>query len=118
MPSSRGSFASIKDVKPGGTMALTRTYWQPCETALLQKYATSLTAKDIGRLLGRTEDAVLGKARNMQIRMQKRGDTHPSRKYSSEDVELARQLHAAGVPPREIAEKLGIKVISLGNFIY
>lgn len=99
-------------------MALTNAYWQPCETALLRKYATNLTAKDIGLLLGRTEGAVMAKAIRLQVSMQKRGDAHPSRKYSCEDAELARQLHAAGVPPRDIAEKLGIKVISLGNFIY
>lgn len=93
-------------------------HWKPWEIATLRKYAGSLTAEDIGLLIGRSAGAVLGKAGGLGISLQKRGDKHHSRKYSCEDAELARQLHAAGVRPRHIAEKLGIKVTSLGNFLY
>lgn len=92
--------------------------WQDAEIKIIRKYAASLTAEDIGLLIGRTKEAVISRASKLHISLQKRGDCHHSRKYSQEDAELARQLHAAGVRPRHIAEKLGINPISIGNYLY
>ncbi|WP_099062546.1 DNA-binding protein [Serratia sp. BW106] len=92
--------------------------WQEYEIKILRKYATSLTAEDIGLLIGRTKEAVISRASKLHISLQKRGDYHHSAKYSQEDIELARQLYSAGVRPCHIAEKLGINPISIGNYIY
>ncbi len=92
--------------------------WQEYEIKILRKYATSLTAEDIGLLIGRTKEAVISRASKLHISLQKRGDCHHSAKYSQEDIELARQLYSAGVRPCHIAEKLGINPISIGNYIY
>jgi len=92
--------------------------WQESEINILRKYAAKLTAEDIGLLIGRTKHAVKSQAHKLHISLQKRGDYHHSTKYPQEDTELARQLYAAGVRPRHIAEKLGIKPISIGNYLY
>ncbi|EIH92470.1 hypothetical protein ECJB195_3631, partial [Escherichia coli JB1-95] len=39
-------------------------------------------------------------------------------KYSQRDIELARQLHQRGVPRREIAEKFGMKLRAVNNYVY
>ncbi|NWA20299.1 DNA-binding protein [Serratia liquefaciens] len=92
--------------------------WQESEMNILRKYAATLTAEDIGLIIGRSKHAVKSKARDLHISLQKRGDCHHSAKYSQADTELARQLYAEGVRPRHIAEKLGIKSISIGNYLY
>lgn len=92
--------------------------WNECEIKVIRKYAGILTAEDIGLLIGRTKEAVISRASKLHISLQKSGDCHHSRKYSQADEELARQLHAAGMRPRHIAEKLGINPISIGNFLY
>lgn len=92
--------------------------WQDWEKNILRQYASKLSAENISLLIGRTKHAVKSKARDLHISLQKRGDYHHSSKYLQEDIELARQLHAAGVRPRHIAKKLGIKPACIGNYLY
>ncbi|HFO7831465.1 TPA: DNA-binding protein [Escherichia coli] len=85
---------------------------------ILRQCAGTMKVKSIGALIGRTEAAVRTKARELGISMMLRGDFHPSAKYSQRDIELARQLHQRGVPQREIAEKFGMKLRAVNNYVY
>ncbi|EHU5428185.1 TPA: DNA-binding protein [Escherichia coli] len=85
---------------------------------ILRQCAGTMKVKSIGALIGRTEAAVRTKARELGISMMLRGDFHPSAKYSQRDIELARQLHQRGVPRRKIAEKFGMKLRAVNNYVY
>ncbi|HHQ8345566.1 TPA: DNA-binding protein [Escherichia coli] len=85
---------------------------------ILRQCAGTMTVEGIGRLTGRTGSAVRTKARELGISMMLRGDYHQSAKYQQVDVELTRQLHQRGVPRREIAEKFGMKLRTVNNYVY
>ncbi|OSK25439.1 hypothetical protein EAMG_05367 [Escherichia coli M056] len=77
-----------------------------------------MTVESIRRLTGRTDAAVRTKARDPGISLMLRGDFHQSAKYPQSDIELARQLHQRGVSRREIAEKFGMPLRTVNNYVY
>ncbi|EED1398092.1 DNA-binding protein [Escherichia coli] len=85
---------------------------------ILRQCAGTMRVKSIGALIGRTEAAVRTKARELGISMMLRGDFHQSAKYSQRDIELARHLHQCGMSRREIAEKFGMKLRTVNNYVY
>ncbi|HCO0730116.1 TPA: DNA-binding protein, partial [Escherichia coli] len=52
---------------------------------ILRQCAGTMTVESIGRLIGRTGDAVRTKARELGIRMILKGDFHQSAKYRQSD---------------------------------
>ncbi|EFA1462741.1 DNA-binding protein [Escherichia coli] len=92
--------------------------WRRAEIMILRQCAGTMTVESIGSLIGRSEAAVRAKAWDKGISLMLRGDFHPSAKYSQRDIELARQLHQRGVPRREIAEKFGMKLRTVNNYVY
>lgn len=92
--------------------------WGRAEIMILRQCAGTMTVESIGRLIGRTGDAVRTKARELGIRMILKGDFHQSAKYRQSDIELARQLHQCGVPRREIAEKLEMPLGMINQYVY
>ncbi|EFF0758085.1 DNA-binding protein [Escherichia coli] len=85
---------------------------------ILRQCAGTMTVENIGRLTGRSEEAVRTKARELSISMMLRGDYHQSVKYPQSDVELARQLHQHGMPRRDIARKFGMPLRTVNNYVY
>ncbi|MEF9218534.1 DNA-binding protein [Escherichia coli] len=81
---------------------------------ILRQCAGTMTVESIGKLIGRTGDAVRTKARELGISMILKGDFHPSAKYRQSDIELARQLHQCG----EIAEKLEMPLGMINQYVY
>ncbi|EMV8278270.1 DNA-binding protein [Escherichia coli] len=79
---------------------------------ILRQCAGTMTVESIGKLIGRTGDAVRTKARELGISI------HQSAKYRQSDIELARQLHQCGVPRREIAEKLEMPLGMINQYVY
>ncbi len=73
---------------------------------------------DIGRLIGRTRDAVQTKARELNICLILRGDYHQSAKYHQRDIEKARDLHLEGVKRQDIAEMLEIPLGMVNQYVY
>lgn len=91
--------------------------WTGTEDKVLRDCANSLTAAQIGDLIGRTEKAVISHAGVLKVKLRKSGDKHHNRKYSVKDIELAHLLQADGMPFRLIAEKLEIPFASLKNHL-
>lgn len=85
---------------------------------ILRQCAGTMTVESIGRLTGRTGDAVRTKARELGISMMLRGDYHQSAGCRQSDVELIRELYQCGVPRRKIAEKFGMKLRTVNNYVY
>lgn len=92
--------------------------WNETEDKALKESASTLSAQQIGCLLGRTERSVRARATIIGIGLKKSGDTHHSRKYSEADIDLARQLHDTGMKLNLIAEKLEIPYPALKNYFY
>lgn len=92
--------------------------WGRAEIMILRQCAGTMTVESIGKLIGRTGDAVRTKARELGISMILKGDFHPSAKFRQSDIELARQLHQCGVPRREIAEKLEMPLGMINQYVY
>lgn len=92
--------------------------WRWAEIMILRQCAGTMTVESIGSLIGRSGAAVRTKARELGICMMLRGDYHQSAKCSQRDIELARQLHQRGVSRREIAEKFGMKLGAVNNYVY
>lgn len=92
--------------------------WNEAEDKTVKESANTLTAKQIGYLLGRTEKSVQARAIIIGIGLRKSGNAHHSRKYSEADIDLAHQLHNTGMGLRLIAEKLEIPAVSLKNYFY
>ncbi|AXH72143.1 MAG: DNA-binding protein [Siphoviridae sp. ctdc_1] len=90
----------------------------PDEIRLIRRLAKTHTAQQIAEMTGRSRRSVANKAFDLGISMKKHGDNHYNVKYSDEDVELARQLHEAGLGVREIAEKMEIPQDHLSNILY
>lgn len=62
--------------------------WGRAEIMILRQCAGTMTVESIGKLIGRTGDAVRTKARELGISMILKGDFHPSAKYRQSDIEL------------------------------
>ncbi|AVJ17185.1 DNA-binding protein [Serratia sp. MYb239] len=92
--------------------------WSAAEDKVLKDHASTLTAKQIGHLLGRTAKSIGARAAVVGIELRKRGDAYHGRKYSEADIEMARQLHSAGMGLRLVAEKMEIPFASLKNYFY
>lgn len=93
-------------------------WWTEKEDKYLKKNAKILTSKQIGAALGRSQKGVIARAMLLKVSLIKIGDHNPSRKYPTADIDLAMQLHEAGMKPRHIAEKLEIPVMSIKNYLY
>ncbi|MEE9647954.1 DNA-binding protein [Enterobacter soli] len=92
--------------------------WVPAEIMIMRQCAGSMTAKNIGRLIGRTASAIRAKAREQQIKLQLHGDHHQSAKYRHEDIELARSLHVEGISRKDIAMKLEMPLSAVNQYVY
>ncbi|EEM1821165.1 DNA-binding protein [Salmonella enterica subsp. enterica] len=92
--------------------------WKRAETLIIRQCAGKMRVADIGRLIGRTRDAVRTKARELNICLILRGDYHQSAKYRLGDVELARELYREGISQRDIAENLEMPVGMVRQYVY
>ncbi|WP_368287337.1 DNA-binding protein [Kluyvera intermedia] len=92
--------------------------WCRAELVVVRLCSGNVRVKQIGLLIGRSESAVRTKAREVGINLRLRGRFHQSVKYSDADVELARELHSAGVKLREIAEKLELPRGMVDQYVY
>lgn len=92
--------------------------WCRAEIMILRQCAGTMTVESIGRLTGRTGDAVRTKARELGISMMLRGNFHQSAKYPQRDIELVRHLHQSGISRREIAKKFGMPLRTVNNYVY
>lgn len=92
--------------------------WKRAEILILRQCAGKMRVADIGRLIGRTRDAVRTKARELNICLILRGDYHQSAKYHQSDIEKARDLHQEGMKRREIARMLKMPVSQVNQYVY
>lgn len=92
--------------------------WCRAELIVVRMCSGNMRVKQIGLLIGRSESAVRTKARVVGINLRLRGRFHQSVKYPEVDVELARELHSAGVKLREIAEKLELPRGMVNQYVY
>lgn len=100
-------------------MPKTRRYaWVRAEIMIVRQCAGTMTALQIAALIGRTDTAVRCKAAELGVSLRLHGDRHQSARYRQEDIELARQMHAAGISRHDIAEKLEMPRGAVKQFIY
>lgn len=92
--------------------------WCRAELIVVHQCSGNMRVKQIGLLIGRSESAVRTKAREVGINLRLRGRFHQSVKYPSTDVELARELHSAGIAISEIAEKLELPAGMVKQYVY
>lgn len=92
--------------------------WKRAEILIIRQCAGKMRVADIGRLIGRTRDAVRTKARELNICLILRGDYHQSAKYRQSDIEQARDLHQKGISRREIAVKMEIPLSMVNQYVY
>ncbi|EJZ7018019.1 DNA-binding protein [Salmonella enterica] len=92
--------------------------WKRAEILIVRQCAGKMRAADIGRLIGRTGDAVRTKARELNICLVLRGDYHQSAKYRQGDIEQARDLHQKGMKRRDIAGMLKMPVSMVNQYVY
>lgn len=92
--------------------------WKRAEILIIRQCAGKMRAADIGRLIGRTRDAVRTKARELNICLILRGDYHQSAKYRQSDIEQARDLHQKGINRREIAVKMEMPLSAVNQYVY
>ncbi|HED0198832.1 TPA: DNA-binding protein [Salmonella enterica] len=92
--------------------------WKRAEILIIRQCAGRMRAADIGRLIGRTGDAVRTKARELNICLILRGDYHQSAKYRQSDIEKARDLHLEGVKRQDIAEMLKMPIGAVNQYVY
>lgn len=84
--------------------------WSSAEVQFLRSNAATMSAKQIGNELKRTEVSVKSKAKKLGIKLQKYGENHHLANISNHDVELCRQLSDEELRPFEIAEKMEIEI--------
>ncbi|EAS2107963.1 DNA-binding protein [Salmonella enterica] len=92
--------------------------WKRAEILIVRQCAGKMRAADIGRLIGRTGDAVRTKARELNICLVLRGNYHQSAKYRQSDIEQARDLHQKGMKRRDIAGMLKMPVSMVNQYVY
>ncbi|EBQ7116452.1 DNA-binding protein [Salmonella enterica] len=92
--------------------------WKRAEILIIRQCAGKMRAADIGRLIGRTRDAVRTKARELNICLILRGDYHQSAKYRQSDIEQVRDLHQKGMKRRDIAGMLKMPVGTVNQYVY
>lgn len=92
--------------------------WSKNEDRALKESASSLSAKQIAHLLGRSAKAVSNRASLIGVNLKKSGDAYHGRKYPEADIQLAHKLHESGMKLRLVAEKLEIPFSSLKNYFY
>lgn len=92
--------------------------WKRADILIIRQCAGKMRAADIGRLIGRTRDAVRTKARELNICLILRGDYHQSAKYRQSDIEQARDLHQKGINRREIAVKMEMPLSAVNQYVY
>ncbi|EFS3131388.1 DNA-binding protein [Salmonella enterica] len=92
--------------------------WKRAEILITRQCAGKMRAADIGRLIGRTGDAVRTKARELNICLILRGNYHQSAKYRQSDIEQARDLHQKGMKRRDIAGMLKMPVSMVNQYVY
>lgn len=84
--------------------------WDTSHTLLARKMSATHTAAEVAEALGCGLTTLYKYSRQYDISYQKRGEKHHNSTRSDEDVELARQLHEAGVGIADISEKLEMPV--------
>ncbi|EJR6806003.1 DNA-binding protein [Salmonella enterica] len=92
--------------------------WKRAEILIVRQCAGKMRAADIGRLIGRTGDAVRTKARELNICLILRGNYHQSAKYRQSDIEQARDLHQKGMKRRDIAGMLKMSISQVNQYVY
>lgn len=92
--------------------------WVRAEIMIMRQCAGRMTVAAIGQLFGRTGAAVRTKARELHISMRLCGDHHQSARYRQTDIELARELHCAGLRVQDIAEKLELPYGAVKQYVY
>ncbi|MEN3753750.1 DNA-binding protein [Mangrovibacter sp. SLW1] len=85
---------------------------------IIEQCASHMTASQIGALIGRSARSVSTWCACTGLPLRLHGERHPSARYANHDVELARELHMAGIGPREIAEKLELPFSAVKQFVY
>lgn len=80
--------------------------WGEDEINFLKRNAGKMAPAEIARTLGRSPQSVKGKATYMKLSLLRIGENNPAAIYSDEDVLLCRELHAAGMGLKLIAEKM------------
>jgi hypothetical protein len=95
-----------------------RPLWTLAELRQLRTHAATMTAAQIGALIGRTADAVKHKARQRGLSLRKCGERCSWAKYSDAQCEQARQLHEAGTPIRRIGEIVQMPFHALHSVLY
>lgn len=88
------------------------------EALIIEQCAGSMTARQIGALIGRTARSVATHCADIGLSLRLRGERHQSARYANTDVTLARKPHTAGVGPREIADKLELPLSAVRQFVY
>ncbi|MDN0096006.1 hypothetical protein [Yersinia rohdei] len=92
--------------------------WSPDEVAYLREAVTTTKYRDIADHLGRTLTAVRVKAFSEEVNPSTIGERNRNSKHSDHDVELCRALHAEGLTPRVIAEKMEIPKGTVYAIVY
>ena len=97
--------------------------WTVYEDRVLFRLAEIKTAKELGELLNRTEAAVFShlqylRKKGFEVYLMKFGFNNHSTKHDAHTVELCRQLHDEGLPPRVIAEKLELREATVEDWCY
>lgn len=90
--------------------------WTPESLTKLRKLSKTHTMQMAANEIGCTKNQVYARSKRDGISFRKYGDNHHSTKYSSEDVELARQLVESGLTRAEAARKLEIPMHAVSEY--
>lgn len=95
-----------------------RKPWSPVELAYLRENIRTTQCRVIAESLGRTLRSTQIKALKEGGGPRNFGERHHLAKYSDHDIELCRELHAGGLGPKIIAEKMEMPVSTVEGIVY
>lgn len=84
---------------------------------ILRHFAGKKSALDIGKILGRTRQSVLSRAKKLGINLMLQGEKHHLSKHSEAMVEWVRQMYEEGIPTSAIARYTKIKYRTIRHWV-
>lgn len=84
---------------------------------IIRHFAGKKSALDIGRILGRTRQGVLSRAKKLGVSLMLQGEKHHLSKHSSVMVEWVRVMHEQGIQTSVIARYTKIKYRTIRHWV-
>lgn len=98
----------IRDGHITNNQSWKKSHYSPKEDQFIISCQDKMSFAQVGKLLGRSRDSVKVRAGKLGVSYLKIGDTSPSVKLLTEDVEFCRQLAELGLTYSEIAIKFEV----------